>query len=133
MYCIINIVININKITIQNANIFSNIEEFAKEFVKIIIALLIDFFLNYNQIRLVSKSRNLIDFITSLNLFRITRFSQETTNSIVQFVRIIMRILKDLLNKCVSFVNNIDVKNSKTNYNNKKVISSVRLFVLEHI
>jgi len=60
-----------------------NIEEFAKEFVEIIIVLLIDFFLEYNQISLASKSSNLIAFITSLKLFRIIRLSQDATNLIV--------------------------------------------------
>ncbi len=47
-YCIINIIIKINKITIRDTNISFNVEEFAKEFIKIIIALLINFFLKYN-------------------------------------------------------------------------------------
>ena len=132
-YCIINIIININNITIQDANIFSNIEKFVEKFVEIIIALLIDFFSNYNQIDLALKSRDLTAFITSLDLFRITRLLQEATNSVVQFVQVVTRIFKDLLDKYVSFVDNIDVKSSKTNYNNKKAISDIRLFVLKHI
>ncbi len=82
---------------------------------------------------LALKSRDLIAFITSLGLLRITRLSQKVTNLIVQFVQIVMRILKDLLDKCVLFVDNIGVKNSKTNYNNKKAIFDIRLFVLEYI
>jgi len=60
----------------------SNVEEFAKEFVKIIIVLLIDFFLEYDQISLALKSCNLIAFITSLKLLRITCLLQDTTNLI---------------------------------------------------
>ena len=47
-YCIINTIIKTNKIIVRDINIFSNVEEFAKEFVKIVIILLIDFFLKYN-------------------------------------------------------------------------------------
>jgi len=132
-YCIVNAVININNVTIQDTNISSNIEKFAEEFAEIVIALLIDFFSNYNQIDLALKSRNLTAFITPLDLLRITRLSQKTTNSIVQFVQVITHILKDLLDKCISFVDNIDVKSSKTNYNNKKAILDIRLFVLNYI
>ena len=61
----------------------SNVKEFAKECVKIIIALLINFFLKYNQIIFVLKGCNLIVFITSFKLLRIICLSQDTTNLIV--------------------------------------------------
>jgi len=111
----------------------SNVEEFAKEFVEIIIALLIDFFLDYNQINLALKSRDLIVFITSLELLRITRLSQNATNLVAQFVRIVIRILKNLFDKCCSFVNDINVKEFRSNYNNKKTILEIKLFVLKYI
>ncbi len=110
-----------------------NIEEFAKEFVEIIIVLLIDFFLEYNQISLASKSCNLIAFITSLKLLRITCLSQNTTNLVAQFVRIVIRILKNVLNKYYLFVNNINIKEFKSNYNNKKTVLKIKLFVLKYI
>jgi len=112
---------------------FSNIEEFAKEFIKIIIVLLIDFFLKYDQINFASKSRNFIVFITSLELLRMTRLSQDTINLVVQFVKIVIRILKNFFDKCCLFVNNINVKKFKSNYNNKKIVLKIRLFVLKHI
>ncbi len=58
---------------------------------------------------------------------------QDTTNLIAQFVKIVIRILKNLLNKYYLFVNNIDVKKSKLNYNNKKTILEIKLFVLKYI
>ncbi len=48
-------------------------------------------------------------------------------------MRIVTRILKDLFNKYIFFVNNINIENLKTNYNNKKVILDIRLFVLIYI
>jgi len=47
-YCIINIAIKINKTIVRNTNMSSNVKEFAKKFVEIIIVLLINFFLKYN-------------------------------------------------------------------------------------
>jgi len=44
----INVIININSVTIRDTNMSSNVKEFAKEFVEIIIILLINFFSNYN-------------------------------------------------------------------------------------
>jgi len=80
-----------------------------------------------------SKNRNFIAFITSLELLRIIHLSQNTTNLVAQFVKIVIRILKYLLNKCCLFVNNINIKEFKSNYNNKKTILKIKLFVLKHI
>ncbi len=44
-----------------------------------------------------------------------------------------MRILKNLLNKCYLFVNNIDIKEFKSNYDNKKIVLEIKLFVLKYI
>jgi len=110
-----------------------NIEEFAKKFVEIIIALLINFFLEYNQINLALKSCNLIAFMISLKLRKITRLSQNATNLIAQFVKIVIRILKNLFNKYYLFVSDINIKKFRSNYNNKKTILKIKLFVLKYI
>jgi len=44
-----------------------------------------------------------------------------------------MRILKNLFNKYCLFVNNIDIKEFKLNYNNKKIILEIKLFILKYI
>jgi len=59
--------------------------------------------------------------------------SQNATNLVVQFVKIVIYVFKNLFNKCCLFVNNIDVKKFKSNYNNKKIVSKIKLFVLKHI
>ena len=69
----------------------------------------------------------------SFNLIRQIILSQEVINSIIQFVRIITAILKDLFHICKSFLNDIKVKNSKSRYEDKKVVSEIRRFVLKHI
>jgi len=95
--------------------------------------LLIDFFLKYNQISFASKSCNFIIFITFFELFRITHLSQNAINLIAQFVKIIIRIFKNLFDKCCLFVHDINMKEFKSNYDNKKTILETKLFVLKYI
>ena len=57
------------------------------------VTLLIDFFFKYNGIILIEKSRDLIVFITFLNLLRMTQLFQKAINSMTQFVRVIIEIL----------------------------------------
>ena len=56
------------------------------------------------------------------------------TNSITQFVRIVTKILEDLiLDTCWPFVNNVGVKGLYTIYNYKEVCLGVRRYIMEHI
>ncbi len=74
-YRLINITIKINRVTIRNTNLSPSIDEFSKKFTKYIIASLIDFFSNYNQIKLNKKSKNLTTFHTPIKLLKITTLS----------------------------------------------------------
>ena len=88
----INAIMNINEIIIRDVNLSFNIEKFLKKFANILITSLIDFFLNYDQITLAEKCRNLITFMTSLKFLKIIKFSQKVINLIVQFIKIIIKI-----------------------------------------
>ena len=92
-YQIINAIININKIIIRDVNLLFNVEKFLKEFTSMLITLLIDFFFDYNQITLAKKCRNLIIFMILLELLKIIKLSQKIINLIVQFIKIIIKIL----------------------------------------
>ena len=59
-----------NEITFKDANLFSLINEFLKEFIRYITALLIGFFFKYNQLRLVLKNKDITAFQTLLRLLR---------------------------------------------------------------
>jgi hypothetical protein len=61
-YRLINTVIKMNKVTFKDANLPSLINEFLKEFISYITALLVDFFFRYNQLRLALKNKNIIVF-----------------------------------------------------------------------
>jgi hypothetical protein len=59
--------------------------------------------------------------------------SQDVINFIAQFVRIIIKILKNLLDICRFFLNDIEIKESKTIYDNAKIASKMHQFILKHI
>ncbi len=74
-YRLVNVIIEINRVTVRDANFPPFINEFFKKFTGYIIAFLIDFFSNYNQIKLNKKSRDLTTFHTPIELLSITTLS----------------------------------------------------------
>jgi hypothetical protein len=72
--------------------------------------------------------------MTPLRLFRMTTLPQKTTNSVAQFMRIIIRILKDHFPYLYwLFINNINVKRPRTIYNNKETLPGIKRFILKYI
>ena len=134
-YQMIHAAMNMNEIIIRNVNLSSNVEKFSKKFAKMCVVFLIDFFFEYDQIILIKKSRNLITFMISLNLFQMIRFSQDAINSMTHFVRIIIEIFKThiVASRCWPFVDDIDVKDSRSNYDEKEILSEIRLFIMKHV
>jgi RNase H-like domain found in reverse transcriptase len=71
--------------------------------------------------------------MTPLGLLRMTTLPQGATNSVAQFVRIVTRILEDLIpDVCRPFLDDIGVKGPRTRYNDEEVAPGIRRFVLEH-
>ena len=68
-YRLINVAMNMNEIIIQDVNLLSNVEKFSKEFARMCVTFLIDFFFEYNQMILIEKFRNLTAFIVFLIYF----------------------------------------------------------------
>jgi len=62
-----------NRITIRDANIPPNIDQFVEEFVGLTIISLIDFFLGYDQILLNLRSRDMTAIYTPIRLLRMMR------------------------------------------------------------
>jgi len=88
----------------------------------------------YNQIELDKKSRDIMSFITVLDLLQHCTFIQKEINSVAQFCRAMVQILKDLIsNVCCMFLNNIVVKGPQTDYNDKKVLMRVCQYILKTI
>ena len=81
-----------NEIIICDVNLLLNIKKFLKEFINMLIMLLINFFFDYDQMMLVEKCRDLTTFMTSFEFLKMIKLSQKIINSIVQFVRMITEI-----------------------------------------
>jgi len=125
---------HINKVTIQDVNISLNIEQFVKEFAELQIVNLINMQSEYDQIELNKKSHNLTDFIMMLDLLRNCTFIQSETNSVAQFCQTMIQILENLISDvCYMFFDDIAVKESQFNYNNKKSLSEVHQYILKTI
>ena len=75
-----------NKVIIRNANLSSNYEDFVKDFADMTVSSLLDFYADYDQMKLNKKSRDMTAFQTFLKLLRMTIISMRITNSIRQFV-----------------------------------------------
>ena len=72
--------------------------------------------------------------MTPLRLLRMTTPLIRATNSVAQFVRVVIIILKDLFLKvAMPFLNNIRVKGLYSNYNNKLKLLEIRYFVFKYL
>src|SRR5699024_729676 len=71
---------------------------------------------------------------TSFESLHQTMILQDEINFMTQFVRIIKKILQNIISKLERvFIDNVDIKDSRDNYNNKKIMSNVRQFVLKYL
>ena len=97
-------------------------------------ALLINLFSRYDQVELDIRSRDLMGFQTPIGLLRMTTLPQGATNSVAQFVRIVTKILEDLIPAdCLPFLDDIGVKGPLSRYEDEEVLPSIQRFVMEHI
>ena len=123
-----------NKIIIRNANLLLNCENFMKDFVSMIMLLLLNFYADYDQMKLNKESRNMTAFQTSLKLLKMTIILMKITNSVRLFVQTIQQILaKHISYDTVIYLNDVRVKNSKIKYNNEKMLSEIRKYVLKYL
>ena len=121
-----NAAMEYNKHMIHDANLLLSVDEFLEEFVGCQIALLIDFFSGYNQVELDIRSRDLMAFQTPLGLLRQMMLPMGATNSVVQFIQIVMKILEDLIpDVCLPFLDDISVKGPYSTYEDKEVCLGV--------
>ena len=67
-YRIVDAAMNINKVTIRDANLPPSVDEFLEEFAGMYITSLIDFFSGYDQVELDKRCRDLTAFMILLGL-----------------------------------------------------------------
>ena len=133
-YRLINAAMLINKVTIRDANIPPNVEEFAEEFAGLQAVSLVDMQSGYDQVILDKKSRDITGFQTPLGLLRNNTLIQGGTNSVAQFCRIMTQMLEDLIpNMTRVFVDDIGVKGPRSDYNGEEALPGVRRYILEAI
>ena len=77
---------SMNKIIIRNANLSSNCEDFTKNFVDMTMSSLLDFYADYDQMKLNEESRNMTAFQTFLKLLKMITILMRVMNSVKQFV-----------------------------------------------
>ena len=111
--------VEVNRVTVQVANLSSSVDEFSEEFSICVVAFFIDFFSSYDQVELDKESRDLTRFQTPLGLKRMKTLRQGATNSVAQLMRIVTRILAvHLREKVRLFAEDIRVKRPKILYGN---------------
>ena len=133
-YRLVNVAVELNRVTIRDANLPPSADEFSEEFAGCTISSLIDFFSGYDQVELDKESRDLTAFMTPLGLMRMTTLAQGATNSVAQFVRIVLKILAPhLRDRAKPFLDDVGIKGPKTTYNNEELAPGIRRYVVEHI
>ena len=75
-----------NKFIIRNTNLLSNCEKFVKNFARMIILFLLNFYVDYDQIELYSKFQDMIAFQTFLELLKMIIIFMKAINSVEQFM-----------------------------------------------
>lgn len=124
----------LNLITIQDANLALSANQFFKEFADCIISLPTNFFFSYNEVELNEESRDLIVLMTPFGLILIKILAKSTRNLIAKFIRIVLKILASYLRDPTKlFLNNMRIMGPKTTYINKKVAPGIRQYMIEHI
>ena len=133
-YWLINAVLNMNKVTIQDANLPPSVDEFSDDFAGCVVASFVDFFSGYDQASLAISSQDFTAFMTLLGLLHITQLPMGAINLVAQFVQIVTKILQDHIPHISrQFVENVGVKDPKTTYNNKEAAPGICCYMLEHI
>jgi len=133
-YRLINAAMKLNSVSLRDANLPPSVDEFSEEFAGCAIASLIDFFSGYDQLVLAPECRDMTAFMTPLGLLRMTTPPQGATNSVAQFVRVVMRILDDLFpTVAMPFLDDIGVKGPYTTYDDEETLPGIRRYVYEHI
>ena len=117
----------------RDANLPPNLDEFAELFTGQQISTLVNIFLRYNQCTLAEDCRDFITFMTPLGLLRATIIPMGGTNSIGQFVKIIMTIFVGMLDIMQPFLDDFSIWGPKDRYDDRYNLPGIRRFVQEHL
>jgi hypothetical protein len=131
---LINSATNINAVTVRDAMLPPNVDEFSEHVAGRPVCTLLDFLSGYDQITLHPASRDLTAIQTPLGLLRQTTLLQGATNSVAQFVRAVMHILHPhLAERASPFVDDIVVNSPRTSNTTELAMPGVRKHILLHL
>ncbi|KAJ5660869.1 gag-pol polyprotein [Penicillium longicatenatum] len=124
----------LNSVTIRDANMPPNADEFAEDFAGMQICSMVDLFSGYDQISLAEDCRDMTAIMTPMGLVRMVTILQGGANSVAQCQRVVQFVLADAYGKAVqAFLDDFGIKGPKTTYNDEMAFSGVRRYVLEHL
>ena len=106
-------------------NFLSNVEEFTERNAEMTVILLVNFYSEYNQVKLHWKSCDMIIFQTLLELLWQTKLSMKIMNSVNQFWWIICQMLEKNYDDDKMYFNDIWIDELKIKYNKKKILSNI--------
>jgi hypothetical protein len=133
-YRLINVILKMNRSTIRDANLSFTMNEFSEEFADCIIVSLMNLFFEHDQLSLIKKCKDMIVFMTLFDLMKMITIFMKTINFLTHFIRMINKIIVDhVFHHAFSFMNDIEVKNLKTTYNNEFILFEIRRYVMKHI
>ena|SRR5436190_4102942 len=121
------VVMKMNEVIIKNANLSSNLDEFAENFTGINILLLVNYFSGYDNFPSHAESRDMMAIAMPLGFLRQITLLQEAMNLVAQCQKALIAILKrNLPYDARVYIDNIAVRESKIKYNNEKAFLRVR-------
>ncbi|KAJ6110196.1 hypothetical protein N7486_002431 [Penicillium sp. IBT 16267x] len=133
-YRIVIAAMKLNSVTIRDANMPPNADEFAEDFAGMQICSMVDLFSGYDQISLAEECRDMTAIMTPMGLFRMVTILQGGANSVAQCQRVVQFVLADIYGKAVqAFLDDFGIKGPKTTYNDEMAFPGVRRYVLEHL
>lgn len=114
-YWLFNIAVELDQVTIQDANLSVSANKFLEEFASYPISFFINFSFGYDQLELANKCQDLTIFMTLFWLIQMTTLAQIATNFVSQYVKIVLKILAHhLQNEAKLFTDDVKVKKPKT-------------------
>jgi hypothetical protein len=79
-YHLINVALKMNRLIIRDANLFFAMNEFSKKFADCVIVSLMNLFFEYDHLSLTEKCKDIIVFMTSLDLIKMITIFMKTIN-----------------------------------------------------
>jgi RNase H-like domain found in reverse transcriptase/Integrase zinc binding domain len=111
----------LNKVTIKDAGLPPNLDEFVEQFAGHAIYSVFDLFSGYDARTLHPISRDPTSFMTPLGLMRICKLPMGFTNAVAEFQNCTLFILQEEIPHCTNvFIDDVAIKGPKTMYKNSE-------------